>query len=405
MITRRHFLKISCGVATGAMVMAQQPLRTLAMSNQVAPAGTAAASEAVILMSAPSINNNYYRPFFDDLLTFYSRMVAAAHPNDVPLVMVDRATFWDAATVIPEENLIIGNIPDIWMRDFPPIRTQAGNFNMKYAPQYLNRRDARYIERRFDRWYRKTGLVRSNLPLILDGGNFNYNGIDRAVTTERILADNRRYSRTRLVNLIKKHMGIKQLAIIPEEAGDITGHSDGMVKWLAPNKLGVAQFHGAFRNRVHNALRSGLPGVDLVEIPYVPHDDLWQDWSTAKGVYVNALTTTNAIYVPMFGLAEDAQALAIYRQHATKPVIPVQVGPEVSMGGSVRCMTWQLDGTDAQTILGYYDDYDVYAAASAPEEVETISDEELDAEEAAIGELDSEIDRKAFSIYLPTVMR
>lgn len=414
MLNRRNFLKLSGGVVAGALLAGQRPLPSFAKQHSGAQPSITA-NEAVILMSAPSINDAYYRQFFTDLLAFYGRLVAVAHPNDVPLVMVDSATFARASAMIPTENLIIGNIPDVWMRDFSPIRTKSGNFDFTYAPQYLDGSDAAYIEQRFNAWFSRTGLTKKRVPLILDGGNYIYNGVDSAVVTTRILTDNPGYTRTQIVNTFKRSLGLTRLAIIPEEPGDITGHADGMVTWLAPNKLGVAHYSEPLRSRVRTALTAALPTVQQVEIPYVPHDDVWQDWSTAKGVYVNALTTANAIYVPQFGLAEDAEALAIYRQHATKSVIPVPVGPEVSMGGSVRCLTWDVDGRDAQTLLGYYDGYDVYAAAtSSPVEVVDslppdeevaidMSDEEIGEGEINEGEIDSETERKVFSMYLPLV--
>ncbi len=410
MFTRRTFLKVGCGAVAGALLASQRPLRSFARQHAGAEASISA-NAAVIMMAAPSINDAYYRQFFTDLLAFYGRLVAVAHPNDVPLVMVDSATFARAAAVIPAENLIIGNIPDVWMRDFSPIRTKSGNFDFTYAPQYLASSDTAYIEQRFNAWFSRIGLTKKRVPLILDGGNYLYNGVDSAVVTTRILADNRGYTRTQIVNTFKRSLGLTRLAIIPEEPGDITGHADGMVTWLAPNKLGVVRFPEPLRSRVRTALSAALPNVQQVEIPYVPHDDVWQDWSTAKGVYVNALITANAIYVPMFGLAADAEALAIYRQHATKPIIPVPVGPEVSMGGSVRCLTWEVDSVDAQTLLGYYDGYDVYTAATTPtvaEEAEMLPTDEvvaidLSAEEITVDEIDNATDRKLFSAYLPLV--
>jgi hypothetical protein len=205
MLNRRNFLKLGCSAVASVLLASQRPLPSFAMQS-AATQRSISANEAVILMSAPSINDAYYRPFFTDLLAFYGRLVAVAHPNDIPLVMVDSATFARAAAVIPAENLIIGNIPDVWMRDFSPIRTKSGNFDFTYAPQYLASSDTAYIEQRFNAWFSRTGLTKKRVPLILDGGNYLYNGVDSAVVTTRILADNRGYTRTQIVNTFKRSL-------------------------------------------------------------------------------------------------------------------------------------------------------------------------------------------------------
>jgi agmatine/peptidylarginine deiminase len=88
-----------------------------------------------------------------------------------------------------------------------------------------------------------------------------------------------------------------------------------------------------------------------VELPFQPTGDLWEGWESAAGVYVNALSTENAIYVPRFGLEADDAAIQAYRAYSAKDVITVRTGREVRLGGSVHCLTWEIAGEDAWTVL------------------------------------------------------
>ena len=62
-----------------------------------------------------------------------------------------------------------------------------------------------------------------------------------------------------------------------------------------------------------------------------------------------------------------------------------------------NCLSWQLDGSDAQILLKRYAGYNVYAAASMPVE-------EAAPEDVIVEDVSSEMDQ-ALSVYLPFVGR
>ena len=65
------------------------------------------------------------------------------------------------------------------------------------------------------------------------------------------------------------------------------------------------------------------------------------------GIYTNSAVTTNAVYVPQDGLPGAAEALAVVTTHAgSKAVVPIDTSRVSMMGGSVRCMCWQLQPED-----------------------------------------------------------
>ena len=61
------------------------------------------------------------------------------------------------------------------------------------------------------------------------------------------------------------------------------------------------------------------------------------------GAYVNILLTDSSVYVPQFGKANlDSKAYEIVRQNTYRRVVSVDTGRLSHMGGSIRCMSWQI---------------------------------------------------------------
>jgi agmatine/peptidylarginine deiminase len=308
-------------------------------------------ADSVIVTVAPSVGAGHYREFFADLVGFLTRLIEASHPDDQFLVVVDPQTVSKIRDRVPQKNLLVGSIPDIWIRDFAPVRTMHGSFKFRYLPAYLRQEDARTVERGFMVWLRSVGLEAEPVDLVLDGGNFVYNGTDSVVITERIVEDNPGYTRAEIQQRIQSDLELETVAIIPEGVREKTGHADGMVVWLSEEVLGVARFAEPARSRVLRALEQELPGVELVELPFQPTGDVWEGWESAAGVYVNALSTEHALYVPQFGLEADPLAERAYRSLAANEVIPVKTGREVQLGGSIHCLTWELSGRDVEVVL------------------------------------------------------
>ncbi|MFT5470512.1 MAG: agmatine/peptidylarginine deiminase [Verrucomicrobiales bacterium] len=316
--------------------------QSFAAESAVAP------GNSLIVFHAPSINENYYAPKFDELLQFYRDFVNVAHRRDFPLIVTDAATRPSLEALIDSENLITGSARDIWVRDFGPISTTRGVFKARYRPNYLPAEDAAWIEEGFNRFFPALKIPVQKLNLIIDGGNFVGNGGSKAVITSRVLEDNPSLTEAQIRTIFRDQLGVTELAIIPPEAADTTGHADGMVHWLATDILAVNRYFGGFRTQVRNSLTQQLPGVTLVEVPWNPTNRVWRDFADSTGVYVNAMNTPNAIYVPQYGLNTDAAALAAFRDHADRPVIGVPVSPDIAiMGGAARCLCWQVSGPAA----------------------------------------------------------
>ncbi len=326
---------------------------TIVLTIAVGGSVKSADEPSYIFLSAPSVKDNYYRPKFDELIHFYDGFIKRAAPGDVPVVVADAATIAEIGNRLPRRNLLEGNARDVWVRDSGVIQTTAGIFKTQFRPAYLSASDAKYIEDGFLSWFRGLQFPFEHIDIKLDGGNFCHNEGNRAVTTQRVLDDNPGVSEAQLKNLAHSKMGITELAILPEEAGDTTGHADGMIKWLAPNKIALNNYtNRTFKTQVTQVLEEAFPGIEIVSMPWNPTRRYWRSFADGTGIYVNAMTTPNAIYVPVYGLASDPGALEVFRAHADRRVIPVKVSPDIAvMGGAARCLSCQVSGAPAAQAL------------------------------------------------------
>ena len=91
--------------------------------------------------------------------------------------------------------------------------------------------------------------------------------------------------------------------------------------------------------------------ADVSLLDYYTDAD-WGGFSTACNIFVNSLTTDQYIYMPTFNSPHDAEMLAFIQSHTDKEVVPVPAQDVCFMGGSVRCLSWQLKGANAATLLG-----------------------------------------------------
>ena len=98
-----------------------------------------------------------------------------------------------------------------------------------------------------------------------------------------------------------------------------------------------------------------MPGVVIHEVvtPYDGSQIFDERFGSACGLYTNALVTPDRIYLPQFGIPEDAVALAQVQAATRREVVPVASSGVCEMGGGVRCMTWQLRGENAQRLMDY----------------------------------------------------
>ena len=200
------------------------------------------------------------------------------------------------------------------------------------------------------------GLEYKTTDLYNDGGNIVDNYYGKVVMSTKFLKDNT-LSAYRARRHLKKLMDVSHIAFI--EADELGGleHADGVVAFIDEHTLLINSYPNdpEYSKYLKETLSKSLPDVAIYEIvtPYDASTIYDEKFGSACGIYTNAVVTKNVVYVPQFGIDEDKIALDTIRNITDKNVIPVDASRVCYMGGSVRCLSWQLNGKNAEKLLAY----------------------------------------------------
>lgn len=227
---------------------------------------------------------------------------------------------------------------DIWMRDFMPVKTSSGNYvSFRYAPSYL--RDFPSLRTDFQR------EIAPQLPLLhftdsdinLDGGNVVFSPSGKtAVISDRIFSENPNLPQNLLLSRLEKLLEARVL-VIPSLRYDLTGHADGMVRFL--NEQTVLGNRSSYRFGLETRIRSVLKkhGIETVAFPYFDSPG-----ESAVGCYLNFLETKRCVFLPVFGADADEEAVRSAEKLFSKTVVPVNVREIAADGGCLNCISWEL---------------------------------------------------------------
>ena len=228
------------------------------------------------------------------------------------------------------------NTKDIWVRDFMPVRTGSGKLvSFRYEPSYLkNDPDLRTD-------FRKDLAPQLGLPVTyshinLDGGNvvFSPSGA-RVLISDRVFSENPEYPPAALVRELSELLEAEVL-IIPSLKSDMTGHADGMARFLDDRTVLCNRPLSScgFEQQVKRAVQDC--GLDAVDFPFVPTGRV-----SAVGCYLNYMETERVVFLPVFGIEQDAEAETFARQLFSKEIVPVNIREIARQGGCLNCISWE----------------------------------------------------------------
>lgn len=306
-------------------------------------------NDTLIVLSAPSVNVAYYAEFFDDIIDFQVGYAEKIMAHDDVVVLADKATLPYLEGRLPEALILEAEVADIWMRDFTSIDPK-NPVQLSYEPSYLDGEDdGFFIQNSFNSFLANHGESLASSSLILDGGNYVDNYAGKAIVSERFLEDNN-LSYEAGHQALSELMNLDSLAIIPYD-DEVMGHADGMLMWIEEDIIGVNKYDEPFRSSVIDELEFNFPGVEIVEFEADFELVEWKNFSSACGVNLNSLMTDKHIYVPTFDSEADQVFIDELSLHTSKKIIPVPASKVCIMGGSVRCLSWQVQGNLAGKLI------------------------------------------------------
>ena len=157
----------------------------------------------------------------------------------------------------------------------------------------------------------------------------------KAVITDRVFSENPEYDKNTLLTELENLLEAG-IIIIPSFKSDMTGHADGVVRFVAENTvLGNASPHKTgYEQKVKRALKKH--GISVMDFPYFDSAGI-----SAVGCYLNFLETERHIFLPIFGNEKDKTAVKCAKEVFDKEIITVNISGIAEDGGVLNCISWE----------------------------------------------------------------
>lgn len=304
----------------------------------------------LIMLAAPSLDDPYYASEADAIIEFHIAFANRVAAPDRVRVLAGADTAGIYAKALGADRVVTAAMGDIWIRDFG-IMDAGSSVMMRYtaAGQGGGRngqRDADAVQETHAAFLESAGILPVASDLLNDGGNWVFDGAGNAVVSTKFLADNT-LTEDEARAALRKATSATHIAFIEADEQGGLEHADGVVSFIDDGVLLVNSYADdpAYETQLLADLRRGLPDVDIHTIvnAYDGTDVYDSRFGSACGLYTNALVTHHAVYLPQFGIPQDAQALETVTRLTGKKVIPVASHQVCHMGGGVRCMSSQID--------------------------------------------------------------
>lgn len=245
-----------------------------------------------------------------------------------------------------EYNFLLST-KDVWCRDYMPVQISKDSFlQYNYDPDYLKPRI--YHTRRTNPNITNSSLALQTiqLDLILDGGNI-IKSSNSLILTDKILAENKEYSKSQLIEKLKNDFDVERIILIPwDKENEIYGHADGMIRFINEETVLIngyfKEYPEKFKQQFFGALHEN--NLKYVELNYdvpVPNERL--NWG-----YINYLQMKDLLLVPQLGIDEDIQALTqikkIFPEYEKDGKIEgVYIRQIIEKGGGgLNCISWNV---------------------------------------------------------------
>lgn len=234
---------------------------------------------------------------------------------------------------------------DIWCRDYMPIQIENEKFvQFRYEPSYLQ---DKLNLKSVPRTVCQTNNIKAKYSNInLDGGNL-INWKNKVIISNRVFDENPEYSnQSRLISELESLLD-SEIIIIPQINADMTGHADGMVRFVDQNII-----LGNDRNQEYKYWRNGINKVlkhhnlEYIDIPFFENNKINKKYpDNAIGCYVNYLEIGNLIVLPLFEVTgnKDKDVLEKFNRIFPNRIIETINYNEIGFyGGLLNCTTWTV---------------------------------------------------------------
>ena len=237
---------------------------------------------------------------------------------------------------------LIQETRDIWAKDYCPVQVEPEQFvRFRYYPDYLRDGGKHLVTPgTVSRQFEDLGTCRRS-TIVLDGGNVVV-AKHRVILTEKIYRENPRYERSRLRSKLAECCQVDHCIVVPKEAGDAIGHSDGVVRFLDEDLVVVNDYSRvdpAYGKRLCGVLAK--EGLRIEKLPHFREDRMVDGIPSAVGNYVNFFRVGNLIVVPAYKARQDDRACKSLERLCPKAtVVPLFCKNLARAGGVLNCIAY-----------------------------------------------------------------
>ena len=246
--------------------------------------------------------------------------------NTNPKYSLSAENLFSALSNNGEKFTLFDGAKDIWARDYMPVETKGGKYiSFRYEPNYLA--DDPQLRTNFKADiapYFALPVTYSNINL--DGGNVVFSpSKTKAVITDRVFSENPEYDKNTLLTELENLLEA-EIIIIPSLKSDMTGHADGVVRFVNENTVigNASPYKNGYEQKVKRALKKH--GISVVDFPYF-----------------DFLETEKHIFLPVFDNAQDETAVRLANEIFDKKIIAVNINCIAEEGGVLNCISWEMN--------------------------------------------------------------
>jgi agmatine deiminase len=324
------------------------------------------APQQAVMLAWPHASTDW-APWLSAIQRDYVELAVAISTEVSPLILCQDET--QRALILQQlgqrcqhaPRLVVAPFNDTWCRDYGPVTVAADgkpvllDFQFKgWGDKYEASLDNDINQRLHAQWQAPL----STIDYELEGGSIETDGCGTLLTTVHCLLDsnrNKSFSKEQVERFVLEALGLERVLWISEGAllGDDTdSHIDNLVRFCSEDT--IAYITCTRREDVHYeplrrmeeqvlALRrpDGSPyrfyAIDL------PDPQFDEEGTRLPGSYVNFLIVNGSVLVPVFGCAQDAQALnTLQLCFPGKKIVPVPGANLIRQYGGPHCATMQL---------------------------------------------------------------
>ena len=236
-----------------------------------------------------------------------------------------------------------------WTRDFLPevVVDEAGKARMVQFSYYDERPQSEAFAAALAEGF---GLPLEKSKVKLEFGNFMADEQGRIFMSEKVIKDNKNWSKPALEKEILARLRGTKMIWMPVIPGESTGHLDIYAKYFGNNTVLVSDsLNGKAKKAMDEAAaRFAAVGFRVVRLPNadIPGEEAVRIYS-----YTNSLRVNNTIFMPTYYdakygytqpfKARDAAAAAAYEGLGFK-VVKVFAFDAIQFGGAVHCITREV---------------------------------------------------------------